>query len=395
MIPIEKNVIVTDVNGRIIGAAYPKRAKGLVKKGRAEYTDDHTIRLKFTHAPAVDIITEEQKMSKVIDFNAREFRFDETCRSSDGNAVNAGTRAYVTMGFGNAEVWEIGDWNWTWSQIRRDITLEKNTDYVFRFSMEGGICSTDDAVAIANIAPVRDWDDRYSFLLDHNKFMPVICKRDGEGLLRIFELPFNTGEDEEWIITLVAQHAVTRYFAPINSDLLADMPDVTYTVWQNESRQDNKVILSKNNAWDNDSGMANINIDSREFDEEGFASLLSKMGDGCRLCCDNMTVHSGCPGGKLFIGPCKDGCSISFDNCTFTSLAVSMIMAKLGDGCNVSFDNVTVTRDGIEDMLEVGHTSDGLNISLDNVTIPKKVLDLIHAKMGVGFNISIDNCDVE
>ncbi|MBQ4225133.1 MAG: hypothetical protein II664_02340, partial [Oscillospiraceae bacterium] len=216
MIPIEKNVIVTDVNGRVIGSTYPKRAKGLVKKGRAEYTDDHTIRLKFTHAPAVDIITEEQKMSKVIDFNAREFRFDETCRSSDGNAVNAGTRAFVTMSFGNAEVWEIGDWNWTWSQIRRDMTLEKNTDYVFRFSMEGGICSTDDAVTIAHIAPKRDWDDRYSFLLDHNKFMPVICKRDGEGLLRIFELPFNTGEDEEWVIILVAQHAVTRYFATVN-----------------------------------------------------------------------------------------------------------------------------------------------------------------------------------
>ncbi|MCR5165994.1 MAG: hypothetical protein K6C13_02065, partial [Oscillospiraceae bacterium] len=144
-----------------------------------------------------------------------------------------------------------------------------------------------------------------------------------------------------------------------------------------------------------DSGTANINIDSREFDEEGFASLLSKMGDGCRLCCDNMTVRSGCPGGKLLIGPCTDGCSISFDNCTLTSFAVSMIMSKLGDGCNVSFDNVTVTREGIEDMLEVGQASDGLNIALDNVTIPKKVLDLIHAKMGVGFNISIDNCDVE
>ena len=92
-------------------------------------------------------------MSKVIDFNAREFRFDETCRSSDGNAVNAGTRAYVTMSFGNTEVWEIGDWNWTWSQIRRDVKLAKNTDHVFRFSMEGGVCSTDDAVTIAHIAP--------------------------------------------------------------------------------------------------------------------------------------------------------------------------------------------------------------------------------------------------
>ena len=90
------------MNGKTIGATYPKRAKGLVKKGRAEYTDDHTIRLKFTHAPTVDTDTEESKMSKVIDFNAREFRFDDTCQSLDGSQVNAGIRAYVTLSFGNS-----------------------------------------------------------------------------------------------------------------------------------------------------------------------------------------------------------------------------------------------------------------------------------------------------
>lgn len=173
-------------------------------------------------------------MSKVIDFNARDFRFDETCQSIDGDEVNAGTRAYVTLSFGNTEVWEIGDWGWTWSQIRRDIKLEKNTDYLFRFAMEDGVCDTDDAVTIAHIAPKRDWEDRYSYILDHNKFEPVICKRDGDGLLRIFELPFNTGEDEEWIIYLVAQHAVTKYFAPVDISLIEEMPDISYYEWWNE-----------------------------------------------------------------------------------------------------------------------------------------------------------------
>jgi len=42
-IPITKNVIVTDKNGNVIGATYPKRAKGLLKKGRAELVSDGII----------------------------------------------------------------------------------------------------------------------------------------------------------------------------------------------------------------------------------------------------------------------------------------------------------------------------------------------------------------
>ncbi|MBQ3880685.1 MAG: hypothetical protein II727_10295 [Oscillospiraceae bacterium] len=42
-IPIEKNVIVVDEQGKQIGVTYPKRARGLVKKGRARYVDACTI----------------------------------------------------------------------------------------------------------------------------------------------------------------------------------------------------------------------------------------------------------------------------------------------------------------------------------------------------------------
>lgn len=43
MTPIEKNVIVTDEHGNIYEATYPKRAKGLVKNGRARFVDKNTI----------------------------------------------------------------------------------------------------------------------------------------------------------------------------------------------------------------------------------------------------------------------------------------------------------------------------------------------------------------
>ena len=41
--PMEKNVTVVDEQGNQYGATYPKRAKGLVKNGRARFVDENTI----------------------------------------------------------------------------------------------------------------------------------------------------------------------------------------------------------------------------------------------------------------------------------------------------------------------------------------------------------------
>lgn len=43
MIPIAKNIFVIDEQGNHYEATYPKRAKGLVKKGRARFMDEKTI----------------------------------------------------------------------------------------------------------------------------------------------------------------------------------------------------------------------------------------------------------------------------------------------------------------------------------------------------------------
>ena len=84
-------------------------------------------------------------MSNVINFSAREFRFDKTCED------NTGIRAVITTSQGNTEAYEIGDWSWSWTQIFCDKKLEKNTDYIFRFAMTGGHNDTDDEVSLAEI----------------------------------------------------------------------------------------------------------------------------------------------------------------------------------------------------------------------------------------------------
>ncbi len=58
MTPIEKNVIVVDEQGNEYEATYPKRAKGLVKNGRARFVGENKICL----ACPPDKIMEETKM---------------------------------------------------------------------------------------------------------------------------------------------------------------------------------------------------------------------------------------------------------------------------------------------------------------------------------------------
>ena len=43
MTPMTKNINVIDENGNILGATYSKRAKGLIKNGRARLIDENTI----------------------------------------------------------------------------------------------------------------------------------------------------------------------------------------------------------------------------------------------------------------------------------------------------------------------------------------------------------------
>ncbi len=63
MIPIEKNIIVVDDNGNEYEATYPKRAKGLVKNGRARFVGENKICLV---CPPNKFDTEDIKMSENI-----------------------------------------------------------------------------------------------------------------------------------------------------------------------------------------------------------------------------------------------------------------------------------------------------------------------------------------
>ncbi len=197
-----KNIIVLNELGHKISDTYPKRAKGLVKSGRAEYVNDCTIRMLITLDPTIfdNDNMEDFTMSKIICFNTREFSFDKTCQGK-----NVGSRMFITDEFGrNVEVFEIGDGN-AWTQIACEKTLEKNADYVFRFAMTRKSFGFDGGVSNFIIVPYHEgesddenWENRYTFNLANGEYKPTLNKNVNGKNLKVFEIPFNTYDVEKF-----------------------------------------------------------------------------------------------------------------------------------------------------------------------------------------------------
>ena len=69
---MEKNVRVVDEQGNEYEATYPKRAKGLVKNGRARFIDEHTICLacppdEYTEENMPNHIDKNQVFNQIVD----------------------------------------------------------------------------------------------------------------------------------------------------------------------------------------------------------------------------------------------------------------------------------------------------------------------------------------
>lgn len=89
MTPIEKNIIVLDEQGNEYEATYPKRAKGLVKSGRARFVDDKTICLACPPVMMEDNVMSEEKII-----------YEE-------KVINEETEPQLTMGYVLAQIENI------------------------------------------------------------------------------------------------------------------------------------------------------------------------------------------------------------------------------------------------------------------------------------------------
>lgn len=166
-------------------------------------------------------------MSNIIEFNAGEFKFDVSCKQG------AGSRVFVTDFKGNnVQVFDLGDWQWTWSQITCDKQLEPGTDYVFRFAVLGGVNNTGDGQSHFMVICDEDFEHRLEFPLEQSRFKPTVSKKTENGFLRVFEIPFTTDSGYVRFI-FTAQHFAETIMPAYDTGDYADLEDQTYAeLWQ-------------------------------------------------------------------------------------------------------------------------------------------------------------------
>ncbi len=264
-----------DEFGNFLGNTYPKRAKGLIKKGRAEKVSEYEIRLVDSSAPpdtednmklfnitdnnnetitvsaetgevietaASDIpktpetgevientasdIPEtpekqtenaDEKKAKTLFFNAREWKpskeYDKT----------VATRSFITDPFGKlTEAYMIGDWDWHWSQIETaELVLEKNTDYEFVFWLNGGENDRNQETCRLEIVFDADNENRSIYNLNRNF---IRYERHYKGWY-LYRIPFNTGDACYTKLRFVAMAACATVMHADEPESYVDLPE--------------------------------------------------------------------------------------------------------------------------------------------------------------------------
>lgn len=227
-----KNILVTNYNGDIIGATYPKRARGLIKSGRAMQIDEFTI--KLSDAAAADAFSiqnnmEDKDMANVIEFRARGFKLDEKI------GTGKGTRLMVTECGESVECFEIAQGGAA-TGITKVAELEKDKDYVFRFAMKSKFVRADVAESSVSIF-FKEPGDGYTYPIDRgdkNRFKPVVCKKTDDGIFRVFELPFNSGDDTSCTIS-IQLHDMTAWIYPAKDvESYSALEDIDYDLWRQD-----------------------------------------------------------------------------------------------------------------------------------------------------------------
>ena len=229
-----KTVRVIAADGSEVGSTYQKRAVGLVKKGRACFVNDFTIRLDMSDTIQKSEVIEMdhmnieagngQKENKVykLYFNARNWKFNRDCNH------NVGCRSFMEGPDGVlAEAYMIGDWgynNWT-EIVSETLLLPKNTDCSLTFWLNGGENDRNDEVCRFEIIFNNEYEQRYIYNLNRSYIKPLKKLNGWE----LYEIPFRTLDNEYAQMKFVAQKAYMTVMAAKDVSEyahLADKPDL-------------------------------------------------------------------------------------------------------------------------------------------------------------------------
>ena len=199
-----KNVTVTDENGTYVGTTYPKRAKGLVKNGRALFVDDCTIRLSGKTEPSDDtLIQSEVKQMNYIYFNPREWSLEQTqfdTQYQNGNGFGyfqqnpnrqvSADRSFINDFDGSlVESLMLGGWNEAYVRVTSGaLPLLPDTENCFVFWLNGGENDKNSEICQLQITFFGNLADCYTYKLNRNYIKPLLHRQGWE----LYSIPFKT-----------------------------------------------------------------------------------------------------------------------------------------------------------------------------------------------------------
>ena len=202
-----QTIALSNDNGDIIGYTYPKRAKGLIRKGRAVPVSDCVIRLK--DCPAHTCAEVSMMDANYIFFKPREWTIFQAERGNarydrffGDNPIGDGLVEMVTMS-------NFGNW---YTRIGKRVHLEKDTTYHFVFWLNGG--ENDAETEVCNLVLLylddlnaevteKEWGERCTYKLNRSYIKPVKRYRGWE----LYDIAFETGEQEDMLICFEADKA--------------------------------------------------------------------------------------------------------------------------------------------------------------------------------------------
>ena len=203
-----QTVVVISEYGEVVGKTYPKRAAGLVKKGRAEFLSEYVIRLKdFCPTEKSEeinmdinerIINNQPTVTPKTAFSADSAKTEQTGeRKQDYILFNP--RDYYKnpdLSWGVAsrhmkqledgsfiEIYSLGNWNDCFSGIvSKEIPISPDCDYTFVFWLNGGENDRDDEKCELLViytdgthdrATSEEYHGNYTYLLNRNNVRPI------------------------------------------------------------------------------------------------------------------------------------------------------------------------------------------------------------------------------
>ena len=210
-----KNIIVTNADGDIIGTTYPKRAKGLVKNGRACFAGSNTIRMSASDDSSETNNISEEKSMIYITFKGDEWLRRDVDISYMSNVID-GTVTEALM---------LGNWNNGIKTAQsRIFMLTPNTDYRFVFWLNGGENESGDETCEFKVAFFSDWESANVYKLNRGYIRPLLHQKGWE----LYELPFRTPDvegDVSVTFAFIANKAPMAILPALEPSAYSDLKD--------------------------------------------------------------------------------------------------------------------------------------------------------------------------